>query len=350
MGETAPAAHAGSQAVLHCKGRRNESADFPSSLSEYKGMYMKRDFGRSGGIALLLCLCPPLSAQPKETTRLNRLVELFEKGVPPLGVFVSNISARAAASISSSPLDFVIIDLEHNPYDPERLENYLLGMTNKARILQKGNLQMDVVPIVRLPANGRERSEFLIKQVLDLGAFGVIVPHVNNAEDALSAVQAIRFPQRAGAPDYEPRGHRGVGYGWASRYWGLAGPQYGEKADLWPLDPAGELLFWPMVESAEAVANVRSILKTPGVSGVFVGPADLAYSLGVPIGDRQAEEAIAKVVAACKESGVPCGTLTGEGGVAGRLKQGFRFLAVGTDSGLPGGVQRALQIGRARQE
>lgn len=308
---------------------------------------------RIGTFALPVCALLALSgqafAQTKNKERLNRVVELLEKGVPPLGIFVANVSLRSAASLGSSPLDFIIIDMEHSPYDPSRLEIFLLGMINKRRILEKNNLQMDVVPIVRLPGNGRERLDFMIKQVLDLGAFGVIVPHVNNAEDALAAVRALRFPQLKSAPDHEPNGRRGVGYGRAAAYWGLTGQQYSTVADVWPLDPAGELLLWPMVESAEAVENIREILKTPGVSGVFVGPSDLAFSLGVPLGDPQVEVAIAKVVTACKETQVPCGTLTGESGVASRLKQGFRFLAVGGDGGISAGVQRALRIGRGKQ-
>ena len=298
-------------------------------------------------LLLSLSLCAP--GQTPQGVRLNRVIELFQKGVPPLGVFVSNVSVRGAASLSPE-LDFIIIDMEHSPIDMTRLESYLLAMTNKQRIVEKGNLQMDVVPIVRLPANGRERSEFLVKQVLDLGVFGVIIPHVNNAEDALAAVQAMRYPQLQGTPDFRPLGHRGVAYGWAARYWGLTGAQYAAKADVWPLDPDGELLLWPMVESAEAVENIRPILKTPGVSGVFVGPSDLAFSLGVPLGDPRVEQAIAKVTAACKETGVACGTLTSENEVAARLKQGFRFLAVGGEGGLSGSVQRALQIGRGKNQ
>lgn len=299
--------------------------------------------------ALLFFLVFTAGTQSGREIRLNRTIELLEKGVPPLGVFVSNLSVRGAASMASSSLDFIIIDLEHSPGDLSRLETYLLGMTDKQQIAARGSLQMNVTPIVRLPANARERSEFLFKQALDLGAFGVLVPHVNNADEALAAVQAARFPQLQGAPDFNPAGHRGVGYGWAARYWGLPGPQYSARADVWPLDPAGELLLWLMVESVDSVSNIRSILKTPGVSGVFVGPSDLAFSMGVPLGDKRVEAEIAKVVAACKETGVPCGTLTSGKEVTGRLQQGFRFLAVGGDSGIPAGVQRSLDDARAWQ-
>jgi 4-hydroxy-2-oxoheptanedioate aldolase len=302
---------------------------------------------RGALVALALTGACVTRAEDREP-RLNRVIELLEKNTPPLGVFVSNVSPRGAAAISSSPLDFIIIDMEHSPLDLTRLETYLLAMTDRRRILAKGNLQPDVTPLVRLPANGRERVQYQIKQALDLGVFGVIVPHIDTPEDALAAVRAMRFPQPEGAPDAEPRGQRGVGYGWAARYWGV-GAEYPQKADLWPLDPRGELLLWCMIESRAGVENVRAIARTPGVGGLFIGPSDLSFSLGLPENHPQVEAAIQTVLAACKETGVPCGTLTAAEGVAARLGQGFRFLAVGSDAGLSSPVQRALEIGRQKR-
>lgn len=297
---------------------------------------------RNSGLALLLAAAAASAQTPK---RINRVIEMFERGERPLGVFATNLTPRGGAAMSGSALDFAIVDLEHSPYDPTRLEGYLLGMTDKRRVAAEG-LQMKVVPLIRLPANGRERVEYMIKQVLDLGAAGVVVPHVSNREEALAAVRAMRFAQREGAKDREPEGRRGVGYGWAARYWGLPALEYVARADLWPLDPAGELLLWCMIENPEGVANAREIASTPGVSGVFLGPSDLSMSLGVTESDPKTEAAIARVVDACKETKTPCGTLTSGEGVARRLEQGFRFLAIGSDSGLSGAVERGLQIGR----
>lgn len=298
---------------------------------------------------LLLGLAGALAgAQPVED-RLNGLVTMWEQGRAPLGIFASNISTRAGAWVAGSTVDFVIIDMEHSPYDPSRLETYLLGMIDKRRIIETKSLRPSVIPLVRLPANGREHVEYMIKQALDLGAFGVVVPHVNSREDALAAVGAVRYTQREGARDSEPRGRRGVGYGWAARYWGIPAARYVERADLWPLDPRGELLLWCMVESGEGVARAREIASTPGVSGIFLGPSDLAVSLGIAESDPRLEQAVETVLAACRETGTPCGTLTSGENVARRLKQGFRFLAVGSDSGLPASTDRSVKIGREAQ-
>lgn len=293
---------------------------------------------------------PPTSllAQSREAgeTRMNRVIELLELKKPAMGIFASDFSTRRATSVASAPIDFVILDMEHAPYDIAQLESYLLAMVNKRRILEKGNLQPDVVPVVRIPSYGRERSQFIIKQVLDLGAFGLLVPHIEDAQEALAAVRAARYAQRKGSLDFEPEGQRGVGYGWAVRYWGLPAPEYAAKADLWPLDPEGELLLWCMVETKKGVRNAREIAAVPGVSGLFVGPSDLAFSLGVSFDDPEVEENLQRILSACKESGIPCGTLTGASSVAKRLKEGFEFLAVGSDSGLSGNVRRAVDIGR----
>lgn len=301
---------------------------------------------------LAALLCAVASAQSSAVRaddppeRLNKFVSLMEAGKPAFGIFSQNVSPRTGASVAGSGLDFVIIDLEHSPYDVTRLEGYLLGMINKRDVAQNG-LAPRTVPFVRVPAAGREQLQFIIKQVLDLGPMGLVVPHVDSAEDARAMVQACRFPQLKGAPDYEPEGLRGVGYGWAARYWGLPGGEYAQRADLWPLDPQGELVLWVMIESAAAVKNCKAIAETPGVGGLFIGPSDLAFSLGVPLGDPAVEEAIEQVAEIAREPGVPLGTLCSASLVEKRLQQGFRFLAVGGDGGLSSGVRDAVKIGRA---
>ncbi len=287
--------------------------------------------------------------KPSTAARLNRYIELMEAKKPAFGVFSSVVTTRNGVAMAGSGLDFVIVDLEHSPFDLSKLEGYLLGMINKAEILKKGNLQPGVTPFIRVPAAGREQLQFVIKQVLDLGPMGIVVPHVDTPKDALAMVQACRYPQLKGVADYEPIGKRGVGYGWAARYWGLSGTEYGARADLWPLDPKGEIALWLMIETELAVKNSLEIARTPGVGGLFLGPSDLAFSLGVPLGDPAVEVAIEKVVASAKEAGVPLGTLCGANEVEKRLAQGFQFLAVGGDTGPSASVKEAVSIGRKYQ-
>ena len=105
-------------------------------------------------LASLLAFAGPLHAQDKDkdkpTPRINKLIELMENHKPAFGVFSSNVSVRTGAAMASSGLDFVIIDVEHSPYDITRLEGYLLGMISKRDLLTSG-LQQRTVPFVRVP-------------------------------------------------------------------------------------------------------------------------------------------------------------------------------------------------------
>lgn len=298
-------------------------------------------------LAVALAALPCSGQAPAATDnapRMNRVVELMQANQPALGLFSLDLSTHTAAWVASSKkTDFVVIDLEHSPYDISRLEAYMLALTDKRQILQKGNLQPNVVPIVRVPSEGGEQLRFVIKQVLDAGPMGIMVPHGDNVAAALAAVRACRYAQRKGSPYFEPAGQRGVGYGWPARQWGLTGDEYAQRADLWPLNPKGELLLWLQIESQEGVDNVQEIVRVPGISGLFIGPADLAFSLGVPQGDPVVEKAIAKVLAVCREAKVPCGIYDSHAGA--RLKQGFQFVAVGVDSGASWNVQEALKQG-----
>lgn len=161
----------------------------------------------------------------------------------------------------------------------------------------RGQSPADVRPIVRVPSAGREQLVFVIKQVLDLGVFGILLPHIDTGEDALAAVRAVRFPRRRGVPDFKPEGLRGVGYGWPARYWGLTGAEYAVKADILPLDSKGEILLRLMIETKASIDNTDAIAQTPGVSGLFVGPSDPTFSMRLPFNDPEVEAAIVKVAA-----------------------------------------------------
>ena len=290
---------------------------------------------------LLLILATSTHAQ-----RVNKLIELFENDEPGFGVLSFDYSLNNARSLATSGLDFVFIDMEHAPFDVERLREFLLGMTNKQSILEKGSLQPDVVPFVRIPAaGGAEELIAQAKQVLDVGVFGIFFPAVHTREQAELAVRATRYPQYNGAPDFEPAGLRGRNPSNAAWYWGVS--DYHAKADVWPLDPQGELLAMMFIESAEGAENIDEIITVPGLGGIFIGPSDLSTSMGYSNpAAPQVEEAIQRVLQACLANDVPCAITTGAGSVQDRIEQGFSFVTVGADGGLNSNAANALQIGR----
>ena len=297
-------------------------------------------------IATVLGLLVVSIASTVQAQRLNKLIELIENDQPAFGVLSFDYSLNNARSMATSGLDFVFIDMEHAPFDVERLREFLLGMTNKRSILEKGSLQPDVVPFVRIPAaGGAEELIAQAKQVLDIGVFGIFFPAVHTREQAELAVKATRYPQYNGAPDYEPAGLRGRNPSNAVWYWGIN--DYHAKADVWPLDPEGELLAMMFIESAEGAENIDEIITVPGLGAIFIGPSALSTSMGYASpAAPQVEEAIQRVLRACLDNDVPCAITTGPSSVQQRIEEGFSFVTVGADGGLNSGAANALRLGR----
>ena len=135
---------------------------------------------RKMALTLLSSMLLLVFATSTHAQRVNKLIELFENDEPGFGVLSFDYSLNNARSLATSGLDFVFIDMEHAPFDVERLREFLLGMTNKRSILEKGSLQPDVVPFVRIPAaGGAEELIAQAKQVLDVGVFGISVSYTH---------------------------------------------------------------------------------------------------------------------------------------------------------------------------
>lgn len=288
------------------------------------------------------------AAVADDHTRLNRTIETLESGKPAFGIFTGNFSLANARGLARSELDFLFIDMEHTAFDMETLQTFLVGMTDKARILEKGNGQMDVTPLVRIPPSGGENIQWVVKQVLDMGAFGIVFPYVETRAQAERSVRAMRYPQVRGDAAMEPTGLRGASPGIAAWFWGTR--DYMQRADVWPLDPQGELLAVIQIESRTGVENIEEIAAVPGIGAIFIGPSDLSISYGVP-GQREhpeVAEAMQRVLAACKANGVPCGLTTNEGNVADYLEEGYSFVTVGywNDAGISTGAGNALEAAR----
>jgi 4-hydroxy-2-oxoheptanedioate aldolase len=212
-------------------------------------------------------------------------------------------------------------------------------------LLKKGNLQPNVTPLARIPSNGSEKNQWVIKQALDAGAFGLMSPHIRNVEEARALVANSRYPQKVGATDNDPPGERGVAPAYAARYWGIPVPEYFERADAWPLDPKGEIAVIAMIESAEGVKNIRQILtEVKGISAIFIGPNDLSTSLGYPgqMDHPETEKAVQQVLAVAREFSVPCGILVFKHNIEKRVKEGFKYLVI---AGTPGDTEEATRIG-----
>lgn len=242
-------------------------------------------------------------------TRLNKVIGALEKGERSFATFAP-ASMESALWVSSAGYDGVIYEMEHRPWDPTLLRDTMQYMLDRKQIVADASLTPQVAPIVRIPANGGEMNQWLAKQALDMGVFGVVWPHVSTAEQAYNAVSACRYPRLKSAPRYEPAGVRGDSPTTAARFWGMSNKEYYKRADVWPLAPEGEILVILMIEDLEGLNNLEEILgKVPGIGAVLVGEGDLSQELGCPreYDHPDLAKAMGEIVRICKEHKVPVG-------------------------------------------
>ncbi|MDO8751053.1 MAG: aldolase/citrate lyase family protein [Dehalococcoidia bacterium] len=264
--------------------------------------------------------------------RLNGVIKVLEEGGTAFAPF-SPSDIESAAMIATSACDGVVFEMEHSPFSGPTLRDCLQYLLDRRQIVDRRTLSPAVTPMVRIPPNGGEMNQWLAKQVLDLGVYGIVFPHVSSVEEARNAVGACRYPRLKDALLYDPPGVRGDAPARAARYWGLTQMEYYARADVWPLAPQGEILVIIQCEEVRAIENLPKILKeVPGIGVVLIGEGDLSQELGHP---RQYEhpvvaDAIRTVLNICKEHNVPCGHPHPDANNIERLiSQGFRFLMPG---------------------
>ncbi len=236
------------------------------------------------------------------------------------GTFLNLGSSVTVEMSGDSGLDWLLIDLEHGPSDQDSLLHLLQAAS-----------ATPASPIVRIAFNETVR----FKKTLDLGAAGVMVPWIRNAEEAKEAVSAMRYP---------PRGIRGVAKS-------PRGTGFGYNFDDYFARNHELLLTVIQIERVEALEEIDEIASIDGVDVLFIGPMDLSVSLGHP-GDFQhpeQQEAYRKVIAAAKNNGKSAGILLQTiDQIEPTVELGFKFIAIGSDSALVGSGMRefASALGR----
>jgi 4-hydroxy-2-oxoheptanedioate aldolase len=234
--------------------------------------------------------------------RKNRLKELWGQDKPALGGWLSIGNTFSAEVMAKQGLDWLCIDMQHGVISYEAAVAMLQTIS-----------ATDVTPIVRVPWN----DPSLIMKALDAGAYGVIVPLVNDRAQAEAAVAACRYP---------PKGIRSFGPTRAVYY---AGFDYFAHANE-------EVLCIPQIETVEAMENLDDILSVEGLDAVYIGPMDLTISMGItPEMDGEQEryvEARRQVVEGCRKHGVIAGVNSTARTAARRIEEGFRFVLVTGDA------------------
>lgn len=234
--------------------------------------------------------------------RTNRILETVGRGDPVVGCVLTTSDEFVAELVGAAGFDFLIIDTQHAPIGVETLQRLMIALRSSPSTV-----------LTRISWN----DAAAINQVLDLGADGIIVPLVNTADDARRAVAAAKYP---------PQGDRSWGPRRAARVHGGA-DRYGQSAN-------DTIMVLPQIETREAVSNVDEILDVPGVSGIMIGPADLANSLGYAEdrGNENVDLVIQNVLDRCLVRGVPFGHFTNSVEVAEHwIKRGATITTCGVD-------------------
>ncbi len=223
----------------------------------------------------------------------------------PIGTWISSASPLVAEAVAHAGFDWGVMDMEHSPLDLMDLVHLLQAVAASR-----------MVPVVRVPWN----DKVTIKRVLDAGATTLLVPFVQNADEAARAVAAARYP---------PEGERGMsGAGRASRFGTIA--NYLRTANR-------EIAVIAQIETVQAVGQLEAIAAVPGVDALFLGPADLSASMGHvgQLTHPAVMDLMADVVLRCRAAGKPVGAIGGTPEAVAQYRAiGFDYLAIASDLGL----------------
>lgn len=304
----------------------------------------------------------PLPAQP----HLNPVVDLLQARKPVFGLYapanrrarpggpaVPADSVKSPAQLAREALGATTSDYV---FDGTMEGNFDAGFTTfapfaegifAAGMLETGTPKRLKAPLfVKTPGIAADvpLAQKRIIQQLEQGVSGIVFVDVESASELEAGIAAMRFVSNGGV---RPNNAHGA----APARWGMTDGQYHQAADVWPLNPRGELVNFAIVESKEGIAKVREIAQVKGIGVLFPGAGTLrgVYSTTNADGQRVFDEkawegAIQQVLAACKEFNVPCGYPAGEADIEERMRQGFSVFVIGW--GEPG--FRAVAKGRAK--
>jgi len=247
----------------------------------------------------------------------HALTQWRERKEPSYGAWLNMPDLYSAECIARLGFDWVCIDLQH-------------GLIDYSHLLALVPALSGTKPTVLVRVTSNDAGQ--IGRALDAGAHGVIVPMVSTPEEAANAVAACRYP---------PQGTRSCG---PMRDAMLEGFEYLATAN-------SQIACVAMIETREGLANVREIAATPGLDGLFIGPMDLCYGLGITPGnfaDPAFVDAVERIKQACADAGIAAG-MFGYNAALSRhaLENGFQFSSIGSDSNfLRDGAKRAFDTAR----
>jgi 4-hydroxy-2-oxoheptanedioate aldolase len=251
--------------------------------------------GRLLSVFLVALVASPLAA----TEEKNNLISLLEAGKPAIGIWTSVGSSRMAKVHATSDLDFIVVDIEHDVQDFPALRRFLLEVQD---FHHRFRTEARPAPVVLIKTGHRAtwNAQFEIAQSLKAGpAMGVWVPFVESRADLEQVISAVRHAETLyGSGINVPLG----------------------EADVWPLNPKGQILVVAMIESEKGVRNAREIIETPGVGAIATAHVS-----------REDAALIHKI---CLEVGVVSAANARPDTIKARVDAGYKLISLGWDFGM----------------
>lgn len=275
--------------------------------------------------------------------RINKAIELLEQG-QPIYYTGGRGGFEEGTKAAQTWADYINYELEHGAFDMTALRQFMQGLV-KGGPTKSGHRTPAV--IVTIPVTGLDEltvrvNSWVIQQVLATGVHGILLCHARTAGAARAMVEATRYPfapKAAGLGE----GLRGSGsQGFASQIWGISGDEYIQRADVWPLNPRGEILLGLKIEDRQALQNAEESVRVPGIGFAEWGPGDMGWSLGFVGRQRgggmppEMVGARARVLAACKAAKISFLNAVNENNVEEMIKEGVMVCAGGEAAAIRG--------------
>ena len=218
--------------------------------------------------------------------RVNRAIELLAQGQPIYYDTVKERGYEAGRAAAGTWADYINYEMEHSPFDLTLLGEFMRGLVDGGPT-RSGHRTPTVIVTVPTDASDEQvvrANAWQFRQALATGIHGILLCHAETPAAVKTFVEACRYPfNRTGVGEGLDEGRRGSGgQEHAAAIWGLSVDDYLERADVWPLNPNGELLLGIKVENSRAVANAETTTKIPGIAFAEWGPGDNAMALGYP--------------------------------------------------------------------
>jgi 4-hydroxy-2-oxoheptanedioate aldolase len=238
-------------------------------------------------------LAIPLDSQEYTPRRINKAIELWEAGEPVYYLQVSGGGYEEGRRLAGTYADAVGYNVEQAPFNAGDLRAFIQGLIDGGPTASGHRTPAVIVtlPIVGFDEATVRANHWMVEQSLAAGAHGVFLVHAKNAGAVRAFVEAARYHMYPQVPGLG-QGFRGTGgQGLAGQMWGISGAEYIQKADLWPLNPDGEIIVGIKTETRDVLDRLDEMLSVPGISFVEWGPNDMSVSFGQPMtgSDRFAE-------------------------------------------------------------